>query len=143
MIDMTKNAKGLAPNVEKATENHVVIPTISQMQHPETIPEKVRGRLKDVGLWDVNPLNLFRITWKNEAKETGGLFQAVPNYVELPSALTGVPCRIIAMAGKWFPTGCHQVGASFGCLAPRPATGQLDAPPSFWPAGAWRSSPPG
>ena len=67
-----------------------------------------------MGLWDVNPLNLFRITWKNEAKESGGLFQAVPNYVEIPSKLSGVPCRIIAMAGKWFPTGCHKVGASFG-----------------------------
>ena len=136
MIDLTKNAKGLAHNIEKAKENHVVIPTISQMQHPETIPEKVRGRLKDVGLWDVNPLNLFRITWKNEAKETGGLFQAVPNYVELPSALTGVPCRIIAMAGKWFPTGCHKVGASFGCLAPRLVTGQFDATyhKAVWPS---------
>lgn len=136
MIDFTKNAKGLAHNIEKAKENHVVIPTIAQMQHPETIPEKVQSKLKDVGLWDVNPLNLFRITWKNEAKETGGLFQAVPNYVELPSSLTGVPCRIVAMAGKWFPTGCHKVGASFGCLAPRLVTGQFDATyhKAVWPS---------
>jgi len=95
--------------------------------HPETIPEKIQEKLKTVGLWDVNPLNLFRITWKNEAKETGGLYQAVPNYVEIPSELSGVPCRILAMAGKWFPTGCHKVGASFGCLAPRLVTGQFDA----------------
>lgn len=136
MIDLTKNAKGLAHNIEKAKENHVVIPTVAQMQHPETIPEKVQSKLKNVGLWDVNPLNLFRITWKNEAKETGGLFQAVPNYVELPSSLTGVPCRIVAMAGKWFPTGCHKVGASFGCLAPRLVTGQFDATyhKAVWPS---------
>ena len=136
MIDLTKNSKGLNHNIEKARENHVVIPTFAQMQHPETIPEKVRGKLKSVGLWDVNPLNLFRITWKNEAKETGGLFQAVPNFVELPSALTGVPCRIIAMAGKWFPTGCHKVGASFGCLVPRLVTGQFDATyhKAVWPS---------
>ena len=49
------------------------------MQEPEKIPEKIQAKLKEVGLWDVNPLNLFRITWKNEAKEKGGLFQAVPN----------------------------------------------------------------
>ena len=136
MIDLTKNSKGLAHNIEKAKENHVVIPTIAQMQHPETIPEKVQSRLKNVGLWDVNPLNLFRITWKNEAKESGGLFQPVPNYVELPPALTGVPCRIVAMAGKWFPTGCHKVGASFGCLAPRLVTGQFDATyhKAVWPS---------
>ena len=70
------------------------------------------------------------------AKEQGGLFQAVPNYVEIPSKLSGVPCRIIAMSGKWFPTGCHKVGASFGCLAPRLVTGQFDASyhHSVWPS---------
>ncbi len=136
MIDLTIQRQGLANNIRKARENHIIIPTIAQMQHPETIPEKVQDKLKDVGLWDVNPLNLFRITWKNEAKESGGLFQAVPNYVELPSALTGVPCRIVAMVGKWFPTGCHKVGASFGCLAPRLVTGQFDVDrhKAVWPS---------
>lgn len=136
MIDLTKNPKGLEHNIEKARENHVLIPTFYQMRHPETIPEKVQSKLKSVGLWDVNPLNLFRVTWKNEAKETGGLFQAVPNCVELPSSLTGVPCRIIAMVGKWFPTGCHKVGASFGCLVPRLVTGQFDATyhKAVWPS---------
>ena len=109
MIDLTINKTGLEHNLRKAKENRIIIPTIAQMQHPETIPEKIRERLKTVGLWDVDPLNLFRITWKNEAKESGGLFQAVPNYIELPPALTGVPCRIVAMVGKWFPTGCHKV----------------------------------
>lgn len=111
MIDLTINKTGLEHNLRKAKENRIIIPTIAQMQHPETIPEKIRERLKTVGLWDVDPLNLFRITWKNEAKESGGLFQAVPNYIELPPALTGVPCRIVAMVGKCFPTGCHKVGA--------------------------------
>ena len=110
-IDLTINKTGLAHNIQKAKENNVIIPTIAQMQHPETIPEKIQEKLKGVGLWDVNPLNLFRITWKNEAKETGGLYQAVPNYVEIPPELSGVKCRILAMAGKWFPTGCHKVGA--------------------------------
>lgn len=136
MIDFTKNPKGLEHNIDKARENRVVIPTISQMAHPETIPAKIQEQLKTVGMWDVNPLNLFRISWKNEAKETGGLFQSAPNYVELPSSLTGVPCRIVAMAGKWFPTGCHKVGASFGCLAPRLVTGQFDAThhKAVWPS---------
>ena len=136
MIDLSINKQGLAHNIKKAKENGIVIPTIAQMQHPETIPEKVQDRLKTLGLWDVDPMNLFRITWKNEARESGGLFQAVPNYIELPSALTGVPCRIIAMVGKWFPTGCHKVGASFGCLAPRLVTGQFDVDvhKAVWPS---------
>ena len=136
MIDLTINKTGLEHNLRKAKENRIIIPTIAQMQHPETIPEKIQERLKTVGLWDVDPLNLFRITWKNEAKESGGLFQAVPNYIELPPALTGVPCRIVAMVGKWFPTGCHKVGASFGCLAPRLVTGQFDVNrhKAVWPS---------
>jgi cysteine synthase A len=136
MIDLTINKKGLEHNIEKAKENNIIIPTIAQMQHPETIPAKIQDKLKNVGLWDVNPLNLFRITWKNEAKEFGGLYQATPNYIEFPSELTGVPCRIVAMVGKWFPTGCHKVGASFGCLAPRLVTGQFDATyhKAVWPS---------
>ena len=136
MIDLTINKEGLAHNLRKARENGIIIPTIEQMRHPETIPEKIQDRLRNVGLWDVDPLNLFRITWKNEAKEFGGLYQPVPNYVEFPSALTGVPCRIVAMVGKWFPTGCHKVGASFGCLAPRLVTGQFDVDvhKAVWPS---------
>ena len=136
MIDFTKNDAGLKSNIENAKENGIIIPTIKEMQHPETIPEAIQEKLKNVGLWDVDPLNLFRITWKNEPKEKGGLFQKVPNYVELPPSLTGVPCRIVAMVGKWFPTGCHKVGASFGCLAPRLVTGQFDVKKhkAVWPS---------
>ena len=136
MIDLSIDRQGLERNLKKARENGILIPTIAQMQHPETIPGQVQARLKNIGLWDVDPLNLFRITWKNEAKEFGGLYQATPNYVELPSELTGVPCRIVAMVGKWFPTGCHKVGASFGCLAPRLVTGQFDVErhKAVWPS---------
>ncbi|MCI8910231.1 MAG: pyridoxal-phosphate dependent enzyme [Oscillibacter sp.] len=136
MIDLRIHREGLEHNLKKARENRILIPTIAQMQHPETVPEKVQARLREVGLWEVNPLNLFRITWKNEPVESGGLFQAVPNYIELPPALTGVPCRIVAMVGKWFPTGCHKVGASFGCLAPRLVTGQFDVEKhkAVWPS---------
>ncbi|MBQ8860294.1 MAG: pyridoxal-5-phosphate-dependent protein subunit beta [Ruminococcus sp.] len=136
MIDFTINPQGLKHNIEKARENNIIIPTIKQMQDPTLVPEKIKDKLGNTGLWDVDPVNLFRITWKNEAKETGGLFQDVPNYIELPSELTGVKARIFAMVGKWFPTGCHKVGASFGCLAPRLVTGQFDATvhKAVWPS---------
>ena len=136
MIDLTVNREGLAHNIQKAKENRVIVPKISQMQNPELIPEKILAKLAKTGLSDVDPVNLFRISWKNEAKDFGGLFQPIPNYVEIPPELSGVPCRIIAMAGKWFPTGCHKVGASFGCLAPRLVTGQFDATyhHAVWPS---------
>ena len=134
MIDLTIQKETLAKNIQKAKENNIIIPTFAQMKNPKLIPEKITSKLKGVGISDINPLNLFRITWKNDPE--GGLFRDVPNYVELPSSLTGVPCRIIAMAGKFFPTGCHKVGASFGCLAPRLVTGQFDASfhKAVWPS---------
>ena len=39
-IDLSINKVGLEHNIQKAKENNVIIPTIAQMQHPETIPEK-------------------------------------------------------------------------------------------------------
>ncbi|MCR5304020.1 MAG: pyridoxal-phosphate dependent enzyme [Lachnospiraceae bacterium] len=135
-IDLSVKPEGRKHNIRKARENGIVIPKFSQMQDPSLIPDSIKDRLKNVGLWDVDPLNLFRISWKNEAKEKGGLFKDVPNFVEIPSSISGVPCRIIAMAGKWFPTGCHKVGASFGCLIPRLVTGQFDSTyhHAVWPS---------
>lgn len=101
MIDLTIHQACLDRNIQKARENGVIIPTFENMKHPETVPGKVKDRLKHVGLWDVDPLNLFRITWKNEPLETGGLYRPVPNYIELPSALTGVSARILA----WWASG--------------------------------------
>ena len=77
-IDLSINKVGLEHNIQKAKENNVIIPTIAQMQHPETIPEKIQAKLKNVGLWDVNPLNLFRITWKNEARSPAASFRRSP-----------------------------------------------------------------
>ncbi|MDR2485994.1 MAG: pyridoxal-phosphate dependent enzyme [Treponema sp.] len=135
MIDLTSNKQTLEKNVRKAKEKGVIIPTFAQMKDPSLIPESIKTRLKPVGLWDIDPVNLFRISWKNEPKTSGGLYGG-PNFIELPSKLTGVEARIICMAGKFFPTGCHKVGASFGCLVPRLVTGQFDAvsQKAVWPS---------
>jgi len=135
MIDLTLHPESLQRSVQRARERHIIIPTFAQMKDPSLIPDSIKARLKNVGLWDVNSLNLFRITWKNEPVPFGGGFGGV-NYVELPPSLTGVPARIIALVGKWFPTGAHKVGATFGCLVPRLVTGQFD--PTYhkavWPS---------
>ena len=135
MIDLTINKTALERNIRKAKEKGIILPTFGQMRDPSTVPAFIKERLGKTGLWDLDPVNLFRITWKNEAKESGGLFGA-PNYIELPSRLTGVKARIVCLVGKYFPTGCHKVGASFGCLAPRLVTGQFDATTqkAVWPS---------
>lgn len=136
MIDLTMNETQLERTVERCRERNIVIPTFEQMRDPSKTPDKIKDELKDIALWDVVSQNLFRITWKNEPKDKGGLFRPIANYMEIPPELTGVDARIIALVGKWFPTGAHKVGATFGCLVPPLVTGQFD--PTFhhavWPS---------
>ena len=70
MISLKKNEKALEHNIEKARENNIILPTIAQLRDPSLVPDVIKEKLKDVGLWDINPLNLFRITWRNEPKES-------------------------------------------------------------------------
>jgi len=135
LIDLTVHSEQLERSAAQARQRGIVMPTFAQMKDPSLVPTSIADKLRDIGLWDLHPLNLFRITWKNEPVPHGGGYGGV-NYVELPSELTGVRARIIALVGRWFPTGAHKVGATYGCLAPRLATGQFD--PTFhkavWPS---------
>jgi cysteine synthase len=132
---MKTNDAVLKKSIARCKERGVIIPTFAQMRDPSKIPQKIKDRLKTVGLWDIDPVNLFRITWKNEPVKTGGLFNA-GNWIEFPSALTGVPARIVGIVGKWFPTGAHKVGAAFGCIVPRLVTGEFDitSQKAVWPS---------
>jgi cysteine synthase len=136
----------VARTAKRCRERNIIIPTFAQQKDPSLIPDSIKAELKGIGLWDVHPRNLFRITWKNDPET--GMFHGV-NYLELPSALTGVKARIFALVGKFFPTGAHKVGASFGCLAPRLVTGTFDPTlqKAVWPStgnycrgGAYNSS---
>ncbi len=130
-IDKTRRQRA----VQRVRERNIIIPTFAQMKNPALIPDKIKAELSKVGLWDVNPRNLFRITWHNAPVPQGGGFGGV-NYLEFPSSLTGTPARVIALVGKWFPTGAHKVGAAFGCLAPRLVTGQFEpsSQKAVWPS---------
>lgn len=135
MINLTINQENQVRAVQRLKEKGILLPTFTQLRQPEQISEAVKDRLKEVGLWEINPLNLFRISWKNEPFETGGRYGQV-NYLEIPQSLTGVKARILALVGKWFPTGAHKVGATYGCLAPRLVTGQFDPTrhKAVWPS---------
>ncbi len=135
MIDLTVQPESLKRAVEKAKEKQIIVPTYKQMRDPSLIPDKVKAKLENVGLWDLDPLNLFRITWHNAPTPSGGGFGPV-NFIEFPKALTGVDARIVAPVGKWFPTGAHKVGAAFSCLVPRLVTGQFDpsTQKAVWPS---------
>jgi len=135
IIDKITDPKARANAIKRFREKQIILPTFAQQRNPELVPDKIKNKLKNIGLWDFHPLNLFRITWKNEPKEKGGLFGKV-NYLELPKAITGIDARIVMLVGKWFPTGAHKVGAAYGCLAPQIITGGYD--PTYhkavWPS---------
>ena len=109
MIDLSKNEAKIQQNAKHCRERKIKLPTFGQMQNPETIPKEIKDELKNVGLWETHPANLFRISWKNEPVSEGGGFGGV-NYVVIPPELSGVKAKIIALVGKWFPTGAHKVG---------------------------------
>ncbi len=119
--------------IKRCKEKGIILPTFAQMKDPNRISSNLKSKLKNIGLWDINPLNLFRITWKNDPKT--GEFGEV-NYLELPTSITGVKAKIIGLVGKFFPTGAHKVGAAYGCLAPRLVTGDFDPEKqkAVWPS---------
>lgn len=132
---MKNTEKVLKNTIQRCRENNVIIPTYAQMRNPELVPKNIRKQLKSIGLWDLNPLNLFRITWKNEPVKSGGGFGEV-NHLILPKSLTGVDAKIIVLIGKYFPTGAHKVGATFGPLVEKLITGRFDptTQKALWPS---------
>ncbi len=125
----------LERTIQRVRERNIIIPTFEEMRNPSLVPDKIKEELKGIGLWELHPRNLFRITWHNEPKPHGGLFGGL-NYLEFPEVLTGTPARIVGFVGKWFPTGSHKVGAAFSCLVPRLVTGQFDPTQqkAVWPS---------
>ncbi|MCB2154135.1 pyridoxal-phosphate dependent enzyme [bacterium] len=134
-MDLTIREDQFEATVRRARERSIIIPTFEQMIDPGKIPAVIKERLKGAGLWDVDPLNLFRVTWKNEPTETGGGYGGV-NFMEIPREITGVKARIFGLVGKWFPTGAHKVGATTACLVPRLITGQFnpETMKAVWPS---------
>ena len=123
----------LRRSVQRAKERGVILPTFAQQKDPKKIPAKIQEKLKKIKLQDVNPLNLFRITWKNDSK-TGGFGEG--NWLEFPKEITGVDARIVGLMGRYFPTGAHKVGAAYGCLVPRLVSGNFDptTQKAVWPS---------
>jgi len=121
-------------SVERFREAGIVLPTFAQLANPETIPASTTEQLASVDPGQPEALNLFRVHWNNGVD--GGR-TVVPQYLELPSSLTGVRARIVLLLGDSFPMiQAHKVLAAYGCLAPRIVTGQFDPArhKAIWPS---------
>jgi cysteine synthase len=128
-----ENQQYLEKTIQRCRKNKVLLPTFDELKHPETISESVQKKLKNIDLHALHPLNLFRINWCNDPEngKIGGI-----NYVEIPREITGVKARIIGLVGKYFPTGAHKVGATYGCLAPYLVSGRFNPEyhKAVWPS---------
>jgi cysteine synthase len=83
-------------------------PTYEEMLHPEKLDKEIRKRALKGKENELDPINLFNISWKNEQGEV--------NKIVLPKALTGVDANIVVMLGKDFPSGSHKVGPAYSTL---------------------------
>ncbi|MBR0301671.1 MAG: pyridoxal-phosphate dependent enzyme [Bacilli bacterium] len=84
-------------------------PTYDEMLNPSHQDPEVRAKaLKAIKENELDPINLFNITWKNEKDEV--------NKIVLPKALTGVDANIVVLFGKNFPSGSHKVGPAYSTL---------------------------
>ncbi len=128
-----ENEEYLKKTIQRCKELKIILPKFSQLKNPDSIPQSIQKKLEKVGLEDINPLNLFRINWQNDVKtgRIGGI-----NYLEIPKEITGIKARVIGLVGKFFPTGAHKVGATYGCLAPYLVTGRFNPEyhKAVWPS---------
>lgn len=84
-------------------------PTYEEMLHPTLVEPQIyeqawRAQQEN----ELDPLNLFNITWKDRNQEVQKII--------LPSAFTGVAANIVVMLGTYFPSGSHKVGPAYATL---------------------------
>lgn len=83
-------------------------PTYEEMLHPSTLDKSLRSRVLQAKEDELNPLNLFNITWKDEHNQV--------RKIVLPKELTGIEANIVVLTGKYFPSGSHKVGPAYSTL---------------------------
>jgi len=111
--------------VSRFRENNIVLPTFAELRDPSTIPPAVQASLEGVDRNAADARNLFRVHWFNALDGSGPT--EVPDYIELPSEVTGVDARILLALGNRFPMiAAHKVLAAYSCLAARLVTGRFD-----------------
>lgn len=82
-------------------------PTYEEMLHPEKLDAQLKEDVQKAKADELNPLNLFNISWKEDSKV---------RKLVLPKELTGVEANIVVMLGHYFPSGSHKVGPAYSTL---------------------------
>jgi cysteine synthase len=87
------------------------------MLHPESLPAAIRGAALAGAATELDPINLFNITWRGEDNQV--------RHVVLPKELTGVRANIVVMVGRHFPSGSHKVGPAYTTLMEGELAGEI------------------
>ncbi|SRR6266568_155397 len=84
-------------------------PNYDEMLNPGLIDKDLRAKaLTALKQDELNPINLFNITWKDATNQT--------RKVVLPPAMTGIDANVVVMLGCGFPSGSHKVGPAYSTL---------------------------
>ncbi|BCV22436.1 PLP-dependent cysteine synthase family protein [Moorella sp. Hama-1] len=84
-------------------------PTFAEMADPSQLDPALRQRaLKALKEDELDPVNLFNITWKDENNQVRKMV--------LPPEVTGVDANIVVLLGRGFPSGSHKVGPAYATL---------------------------
>lgn len=73
-----------------------------------TYQEMLRPSQPRVAANELDPANLFAITWRGPDQRV--------RHIVLPKELTGVEANIVVMVGRCFPSGSHKVGPAYATL---------------------------
>ncbi len=92
-------------------------PTYNEMLHPETLPPSIRQKALEARANELDPLNLFNITWRDPANSI--------RHIVLPKELTGVEANIVVLVGREFPSGSHKVGPAYATLMEGELAGEI------------------
>jgi len=94
-------------------------PTFAEMLDPGLIDRETRRRaLETRESAPLDPVNLFNISWKDEA--------GAVRHIVLPRELTGVDAEIVMIYSRDFPTGSHKVGATYSIAMEHQAAGRIE-----------------
>ena len=93
-------------------------PTYQEMLCPQTLPAGLRSRALAASADELDPFNLFNITWRGADNRV--------RHFALPKELTGVEANILVMTGRYFPSGSHKVGPAYATLAEGELSGEIE-----------------
>lgn len=92
-------------------------PTYAEMFDPRTLPAAFREKAAAARADELDPANLFHITWRAPVGEI--------RCELLPRELTGVEANILVLAGRGFPSGSHKVGPAYVTLLEGELAGEI------------------